>query len=237
MLCSRCSEPIRPIVAIDIDGTLGEYHSHFLRFALGYMGREVTAVDAIMGTYDGSHSMGMWFCEMFDCDIRVYRDIKLAYRQGGMKRNMPVKTWASKLTQEVKLQAEVWLTTTRPYLRLDGVDPDTRFWLHHNSIYYDHLLYHEEKYAVLASRVDKQRVVAVVDDLPEELWNASVTFSPDVCILAMATHNRVGWDVYPGKGHEGISIKRQIDRRINDWYQRYDPQGVSEGSGSADSAA
>lgn len=228
MLCSRCSEPIRPIVAIDIDGTLGEYHKHFIRFALGYMGRSPTLADTIVGRYKGAEPMGQWFCEEFQTDIRTYRDIKLAYRQGAQKRNMPAQPWASKLTHDLMQRAEIWLTTTRPYLRLDGVDPDTRFWLHHNAIYYDHLLYHEEKYTVLASRVDRTRVVAVVDDLAEDLIRAEINFTPDVPIMIRSVHNMANWEDYTAIAHEGESLKKLINRRIDDWYERYGSHGVSE---------
>jgi hypothetical protein len=210
---------------------MGDYHKHFVRFALGYLGKSDHAVDTILSTYKGETSMAEWFCSLFLTDIRTFRDIKLAYRQGAQKRNMPVKSWASELTHAIKERAEIWLTTTRPYLRLDGVDPDTRFWLHHNSIYYDHLLYHEAKYTVLATRVAPARVVAVVDDLPEELNSAAKNFGKEVCIMMRAQHNMESWGDYPS-AHEGISLKRQLDRRIDEWYQRFGTHGVLEESGS-----
>lgn len=232
MLCSRCSEPVRPIVAIDIDGTMGEYHKHFVRFALGYMGRSPTLADSVAEKYQGHESMSIWFCEEFQTDIRTYRDIKLAYRQGAQKRNMPVRSWASELTHHLMERAEIWLTTTRPYLRLDGVDPDTRFWLHTNAIYYDHLLYHEEKYSVLANRVSPKRVVAVVDDLAEELVKAGANFGIEVSIMYRSVHNMAHWRMFPDSlAHEGESIKRLIDRRIDDWYQEYGSHGILEESG------
>lgn len=234
MLCSRCGDPIRPIVAIDIDGTLGDYHKHFVRFALGYMGEDTTFVDAVLDSYTGAIPMGEWFCQTFaPADIRTYRDIKLAYRQGAQKRNMPIKPWAPQLTSDLRQRAEIWLTTTRPYLRLDGVDPDTRFWLHHHGIYYDHLLYHEEKYTVLANRVNAARVVAVVDDLHEELEDAERHFGGTVPILIRARHNRAHWNIYePNRiAHNGRVIKALVDGRLDDWYERYGSHGVSEKAG------
>jgi hypothetical protein len=238
LLCSRCSEPIRPIVALDIDGTMGDYHNHFIRFALGYMGMDLTMANIIGATYDGGVSMSTWFCHKFETDIRTYRDIKLAYRQGAQKRNMRARTWASDLTHHLMNRAEIWLTTTRPYLRLDGVDPDTRFWLHHNSIYYDHLLYHEQKYTVLANRVSPSRVVAVVDDLREDLEDAGVHFGEDSCIMYRSSFNKADWEQYEGRlAHEGQSLRTMIDRRIDDWYERYGSHGVSEESRSKAEAA
>jgi hypothetical protein len=195
------------------------------------MGRDPSWTDSILSDYHGEESMSQWFCRKFGTDIRTYRDIKLAYRQGAQKRNMPVRPWAANLTSLIKQRAEIWLTTTRPYLRLDGVDPDTRFWLHHNSIYYDHLLYHEGKYTVLANRVSPKRVVAVVDDLSEELLSAAANFGPEVCIMYRTQHNMDHWDRWT-TAHEGQSLKAQIDRRINEWYERFGTHGVSEESGS-----
>jgi hypothetical protein len=233
VLCSRCSEPIRPIVCLDIDGTMGEYHEHFIRFALGYMGQESHAA-LITSKYDGTEPMGVWFSHFFDTDIRTYRDIKLAYRQGAQKRNMPVRPWASNLTHLIRERVEIWITTTRPYLRLDGVDPDTRFWLHHNAIYYDHLLYHEDKYNVLATRVDSQRVAAVVDDLPEDLKVAERCFGYAATILFRAFHNRHFWDGYGPSNiaWDGQTVKMLIDRRVDSWYERFGTHGILEESRS-----
>jgi hypothetical protein len=211
---------------------MGEYHKHFVRFAMGYMGRNPIIADNIAAKYQGQESMSHWFCEEFDTDIRTYRDVKLAYRQGAQKRNMPVRTWASNLTHLLMERAEIWLTTTRPYLRLDGVDPDTRFWLHHNAIYYDHLLYHEAKYTVLANRVSPKRVVAVVDDLIEDLSSAAANFGEGVCIMYRSEHNKAHWRQYEGRiAHEGQSLKHMIDRRIDEWYERNGSHGVSEEAG------
>src|SRR5262245_23435105 len=142
MLCSRCHEPVMPIVSLDIDGTMGDYHHHFVRFALLYMGMKPDMTDHYVDKYVGTVPMRMWFCATFGVSEDVWRDIKLAYRQGAQKRSMPVSPWASPITKRLKERhVEIWVTTTRPYLRLDGVDPDTRFWLKHNNILYDHLLY------------------------------------------------------------------------------------------------
>ena len=90
--------------------------------------------------------------------------------------------------------AELWLTTTRPYLRLDNVDPDTRFWLQENNIYYDALMYDENKYEVLGDRVDPARVVAVLDDEPDQVAEAAAVFGDDVPIWRLNGYNdHGGW--------------------------------------------
>jgi hypothetical protein len=188
MKCSECSAVIKPVVAIDLDGTLGDYHSHFLRFAVDYLGPPSTGLDTF--AYDGAETFKGWFLKTFVVDERTWRDIKLAYRQGAQKRSMPVYEDAQWLVNNLRWDGtEVWLTTTRPYLRLDGVDPDTRAWLDRHGIEYDGLLYDKDKYERLAELVDPSRVVAVLDDLPEQFDAARQQFGKDVPILRRQQYN------------------------------------------------
>lgn len=155
---------LRPVVALDIDGTLGYYHEHFLAFAGQWLQREVPPV-----WWDGRSP----FWRLLGTSKTTYRQIKLCYRQGGLKRSMPPVPWAAELTRHVRQAgAEVWVCTTRPYLRLDNIDPDTRFWLRHNRIQYDGVLFGENKYRDLAAMVGSDRVVAVLDDETEQVERA-----------------------------------------------------------------
>lgn len=186
MKCSECSNEIKPIVAIDIDGTLGDYHTHFIGFAMAYLYKRPSADEF----YTGQCGFKEWFLEVFQCDETTWNTIKLAYRQGAQKRSMPVYADAQWLVNNLRWDnVEVWLTTTRPYLRLDGVDPDTRFWLDKEGIEFDGLLYDEDKYNVLADRVDPERVVAVLDDLPEMYDTAAQLFGKEVPILRKQLYN------------------------------------------------
>jgi len=179
---------VKPVVAFDIDGTLGDYHGHFIEFAEGYLG--VQRDSWKIHPYTGGENFGSWFCSMYLVPRDEYRKIKLAYRQGGMKRTMPVYHGAVKCVSQFHPSCEVWLTTTRPYLRLDSVDPDTRAWLHRHRIYYDNLMYAEDKYERLAELVDKERVIAVLDDLPEMYDAAARLFGTKVPILRHTTYNK-----------------------------------------------
>jgi hypothetical protein len=185
MKCTDCSAKIKPVVAIDIDGTLGPFHKHFLDFAAKYLDKRVPY------DYDGTESFREHFCERVGVPESKWREIKLAYRQGGMKRTMPVYDFAEPLTRYITGQgAELWLTTSRPAYRLDNIDPDTLEWCRRNRIGFDHLLYDDDKYERLAELVDPARVVAVLDDLPEMYDAAMVRFGPDVPILAKSEWNR-----------------------------------------------
>jgi hypothetical protein len=163
----------KPIVALDIDGTLGDYHRNFLEFADRYFGADYSERLA------GADNPGLPLWEWMGLSHRDYRDAKLSYRQGGWKRWMPVYSGAPEMTADFRAAgAEVWLCTTRPYLRLDNVDPDTREWLYRNDFEYDGLLFdpaHEAdgtKYDELARQVG-DRVCSVVDDLPEMIEAAT----------------------------------------------------------------
>lgn len=162
----------KPVVALDIDGTLGDFHLNFLRFASLYFDRPNLVEDRI-----GRSNPGLPLWEWLGIDHGEYRESKLAYRQGGWKRWMPAYPGASSLTHEIRRAgAEVWLCTTRPYLRLDNVDPDTREWLRRNHIQYDALLFDPldenlTKYDEL-KRQAGSRVASVTDDLPEMITAA-----------------------------------------------------------------
>jgi hypothetical protein len=160
---------LRPVIALDIDGTLGYYHEHFLRFASEWLQRPLAS----------SWLGGEPFWRMLGTSKATYRQIKLCYRQGGMKRSMPVREGAAELARAVRAAgAEVWVCTTRPYLRLDNIDPDTRFWLRHQGIQYDGVLFGENKYRDLAQLVGIERVVAVLDDEPEQCSRAEALGLP-----------------------------------------------------------
>lgn len=217
MHCSRCSEPIRPVVAVDIDGTLGDYHGHFLVFANSYLDKTIIGNPI---NYDGRDSFKEWFCLKYGVTERDWHDVKLAYRQGGMKRSMPIFDGARALCWSARdAGAELWVTTTRPYLSLDNIVPDTVEWLRRNEIEYDGMLFDEDKYQQLAERVDPGRVVAVVDDLPEQLRAAAAALNPAAPLLVRGDYNR-------GATYYGISTTLEaacdiVLDRIATWKEEY----------------
>lgn len=152
----------RPIFGVDIDGTLGEYHFHFTRFASEYLGKRLPPFEEFTSGSFAAH-LGL--------SKSTYRKVKLAYRRGGLKRSMPVVDGASALTGSLRKRgAVVLLCTTRPYLSLETVDDDTRHWAKRNRIQHDGIAWGPNKYVDL-SRLGF-RVVSVVDDEPELLNQA-----------------------------------------------------------------
>lgn len=180
MLCSRCSDVVKPVLAVDIDGTLGNYHDHFTSFCGMYYQREFKY------GYDGSQ---VNFEDYLGLTREEYRAAKLAYRQGGMKRSMiPYDGAHALLKMANALGCEVWVATTRPYQRLDNIDPDTRFWMQQRDMQYHAMLYGDDKYDQLGMHVDQARVVMVVDDLWAQVAKADALW-PDKVWLVERKHN------------------------------------------------
>jgi len=155
VLCSKCSRDILPVVVVDVDGVLGKYHEQFRNFAMNYL--NVNLPRGYNGSTEYSDYLGL--------EKTIYRQIKLAYRQGGIKRWMPVYDGASEFMQHLSnMEVEVWIATTRPWDRLDNIDPDLRHWLDRNKMPYDYLLYGEDKFLQLSNQINPERVIAVIED-------------------------------------------------------------------------
>lgn len=151
---------MKPVVALDIDGTLGDYHGHFLHFAEQWYGRDMPSA--------GEINPGLPLHKFMRTSKATYRECKLAYRQGGLERSMPAYPGAGQLCRAIRAAGgEVWLCTTRPYLKLDTQAPNTLHWLRRNKIQWDHMLSGPNKYRDLVKNVGMDRVVGVLDDLPE----------------------------------------------------------------------
>jgi hypothetical protein len=144
---------------VDIDGTMADWETEWFNFAAIWL----DLLDKLPhwlewdGVGELSNYMGL--------DKEVYRTVKLAFRQGGFKRWIrPYPQLPSLVNGIHELGAELWITTTRPYLRLDNMDPDTREWLRRNNVEYHGLIYGEDKYLQLGQAVGSDRVAAVLDN-------------------------------------------------------------------------
>lgn len=153
---------MRPIFALDIDGTLVDYHGHFQRFACQYFGKEDP------GPYDARIS----FYKHLGVSKASYRKCKLAYRRGELKRSLPLLPPPYPNGHDLvhtlrRWGCDIWLCTTRPYLSHDVIDDATRHNLRRNGIAYQGLIWGERKYHELVRTVGLKRIVGVLDDLPE----------------------------------------------------------------------
>lgn len=221
MKCSNCSADVRPVVAVDIDGTLGDYHGHFINFAWNYFGGHRSLGEELLYEglmYSGYESFRTYITRTWSVTTAEWYDAKLAYRQGGMKRTMPIFYGAQEFMYWLydESGAEVWLTTTRPHLRLDGTDPDTRHWLKIHEIEYHGLLYDEDKYDKLAQNIDPGRVVAVVDDLNSQCLFADKAFGREVSIQSgWHSFNRLQRHHHRLKSFEALTAS--VNERLQEW--------------------
>lgn len=202
----------RPVFGLDIDGTMGVYHGHFLNFAEGWLGREMRPTYE----FDGSESLAAFM----GVSKATYRRVKLAYRQGGLKRSMPAYPGASELTRALRARgALVVICTTRPYLALSNIEPDTREWARRNGIQYDGFIFGEHKYRDLVRMVGASRIVGVLDDLPEMYEQASRLGLPT--LLRMQPYN----EKHPA-GHRvsGLHVAREeFLTRLDNYEKEHQP--------------
>lgn len=167
-----------PIIALDIDGTLGVYHDHFRLFAEGWVGR------SLPGGYDG----GVPFHKHLGMSKATYRKVKLAYRKGGLKRSMPTYAGASEMTRIIRQRkGRIVICTTRPFLSLDEVEPDTIHFLKRQGIQYDYIISGENKYRDLVKLVDRDRILMVLEDQDDMLAQALSLGLP--AVRARHAHN------------------------------------------------
>lgn len=192
----------KSVVALDLDGSLGSYHINFLEFSERWLGRKMPDAEEI------NPGLPLW--KHMHITKATYRQIKLAYRQSGAKRWMPVFPYASELTKRLKqASAEVWICTTRPYLKLDNIDPDTREWLRRNHIQYDAVIFGEDKYKELVRQVDINRIVVVLEDLPEMIEQA-VQVGLNNILLRDQPYNR-HYDRYPNHVRRTSTLNPEME--------------------------
>lgn len=199
---------MKPVFALDIDGTLVQYHRHFLEFASSYFGKPMmpNGYDSRLPLY---RYMGV--------SKERYRKCKMAYRKGEMKRSVPLLPapypQADDLTRTLrKWGGEVWLCTTRPYLAYDHVDDATRENMRRHGVQYDHIMWGPNKYRDLRKAVGLQRIVAVLDDVPEMVGQAYGLGMP--AAFALRPHNRHQYYALPEAEKKGWLLTETHDDTV-----------------------
>lgn len=224
MRCSGCSQPIRPVVALDIDGTLADYHTAFHNFCRGYWDLHEAPDPAPWGcgvligqrcSYDGSNN----FEDHIGITKAQYREAKLAYRQGGNKRWLTAYAGSHELVKAIHAAgAELWVCTTRPWNSLSNIDPDTQEWLRRQGFEVDGLLYGDSKYQQLVEAVDKDRVVGCVEDLAEQFDMARALSLP--VIQVARDHNGAATQKRVPRGTLDL-VQAWVLHQIEDWRDTY----------------
>jgi len=135
-----------------------------------------------------------------------------------MKRSMPVYSGSRELAAGLRRAgAEVVICTTRPYLHLSNIEPDTAHWLRRNRIQHDGLIMGEHKYRQLAREYGKENIVMVLDDLPEQMDVALAVGLP--AVLRLNGHNRIGAERY--ESVQNLTEAHLLGvQRISDWTWR-----------------
>ena len=119
------------IAGIDIDGVLADYPASFFQFVES-IGREVPK--DIVHTAD------------LTLDPKEYAYLKHLYREGGYKRSIPVVKGAKRFLDIIKKRGyAIVLLTSRPYKQYKRMFADTMEWLDKNKLYYDAIIFDEEK--------------------------------------------------------------------------------------------
>jgi hypothetical protein len=216
---------VKPVVALDIDGTLLDYHGHFEAFAAQYFGFDKSP-KAVTGGYDAR----LPFHKYLGVSKIRYRQCKLAYRRGELKRSLPLLPppfpQARELTLALKkMGMEVWLCTTRPYLSHDLVDEATRHNLRRNGVGYNGIVWGEHKYRELVRRVGLEWVVAAIDDLPEMCTQAASLGIPTA--FAFRPHNKLQYAALPGRPWPAIETHEETLEWITDQFDKWKTQRPS----------
>jgi hypothetical protein len=209
---------MKPVVALDVDGTLVDYHSHFAAFARQYFGRRPVI--------DEPYDARMPFYKYLGVSKAAYRKCKLAYRRGELKRSVPLLPppypQAGDMVRVLRRWGvDVWLCTTRPYLSHDAVDDATRHNLRRNGVGYQGLIWGEHKYRELVRTVGSHRVAAVLDDLPDmcrQSWELGLPTG-----FAIREHNLLQWHAlgaeslkwYPTRTHDETLM--WLRERLDKW--------------------
>lgn len=211
----------KPVVALDIDGNMGDYHGHFLRFAAAWLGMDDLEICPHCGGphpyWDpNSNTDGLPLHELMGVTKEVYRECKLAYRQGGMKRSMPAYEHLEHVTGQLRRRGiELWICTTRPYLRLDNIDPDTREWLRRNKVQYDYMVYGDDKYEQLVQCVSPHNILLISDDEPEQFDKAVNLGLP--IVLRDQPYNRYRTDLNDARVFDMLDVFALATTQHNIW--------------------
>lgn len=188
---------MKPVLALDVDGTLVDYHAHFMRFAEQYFDLDMTKF------FSEPYDARLPFYRYLGVSKQRYRECKQAYRRGEMKRSVPLLPepypQADTLTKTLRLWGvDIWLCTTRPYLAYDAIDGATRHNLQRNRIAYQGIIWGERKYHELVRTVGRERIVGVLDDIPEMCQQAHRLKLRTA--FALRQHNREQLETYALSG-------------------------------------
>ncbi|MAG47146.1 hypothetical protein CL617_00950 [archaeon] len=137
------------IVFVDVDGILADWPGRYIEFVNKKYDTNYKTLPAV--------EKNLKQREMYS--------IKSDYRLSGVKKNMAVVKGAKALLQELKRAGYfVILLTARPYKKIFRIYSDTLTWLKDNDLYFDAILWDEEKEKYIIQNFDTQQVKFCIDD-------------------------------------------------------------------------
>lgn len=138
------------VIAIDIDGVLGEYDKYFLSWCRKHEDVHAVSIGHLIESYGRD----------------VYNKCKDGYRKSGAKSKMPVKAGAKELTKFLHSKGyKVVVLSARPYKQYTRIWADTLEWLKKNDIEFDAIIFDRDKEDVLVERFDGRVKLFIDDDL------------------------------------------------------------------------
>jgi hypothetical protein len=152
--------PVARVVGLDIDGVLADYAGGLLRFLQGRLGRPLAAERLRLSAV--AESLGV--------PPATYRALKQEFRESGLEgRDADPLPGAVEFVRRLKARGyHVCLLTSRPGHRVRRLVPDTLEWLERHGVPYDACLFDRGKRERLAELVYRDRVVAFLEDSPEQ---------------------------------------------------------------------
>jgi hypothetical protein len=124
---------------------------------------------------------------------------------------MPVFSGVRTTIEKIRaMEIQVWIATTRPWHRLDNIDPDTQFWIDRNIGRVDGVIYGEDKYQDLIDIVGRSRILGIADDLPENCEQADALGLE--AVLMYGAHNDY-YDMAPRSSviYKPIQFKDKVE--------------------------
>ena len=131
----------KPLIIIDIDGVLSDYPKTFL---------QTSQFNTIP--------------DFKRHDISLYNKFKEEYRTSGIKRNLDVRDGSYEFIKFFKEKSYIVLFTSRPYCLYYNIYGDTIEWLKNKEIYYDFIIWNNNKYKYILDNLSDNEILFCVDD-------------------------------------------------------------------------
>jgi hypothetical protein len=140
-------EKLNKIAIFDIDGVLADYPKCFLSWVNDNYNLKYDSIDEMKKTIE----------------ISRYEEIKLKYRQCGIKRKLPIDKDIVSLIKKCKnVGFTIWIVTTRP--DIEPVKSDTLFWLKNNKVPFNEVFFVNDKKSFLKNLKCNKNINLILDD-------------------------------------------------------------------------